>query len=169
MSRRLLAVSVAVVLVALGATACSGSNDDRAGADRDAAGQGAADEGGTVSEDTGSDGPAIPTTTAPTVPGRGTVDEGLRPFIDEARADLADRLGIDADTIVVRTAVLVVWPDASLGCPDPKQEYAQVPTDGSIIELEAQGRTWRYHTGGRQGPFLCERPLLRTPATSDAD
>lgn len=168
MSRRFVVLRVSLVLIALVAAACSG-DDDEVTADRGATDRGAADEAGTANDDTAADGPALPTTTAPTVPGRGTIDEGLQPFIEEARADLAERLGIDPDSIVVRTAVLVIWPDASLGCPEPKREYAQVPADGSIIELEAQGRTWRYHTGGRQGPFLCERPLLRTPATSDAD
>ncbi len=150
---------LALVLVA---TACSGGGDGTATT-------GDADAGETTSTGPAASSPAATPTGTVGIPGRGTVDEGLTPFIEQARADLAERLGIDPSIIEVRTAVLVIWPDTSLGCPEPKRQYAQVPTDGSIIELVVEGRSYRYHTGGREGPFLCERPLLRTPATTDAD
>ena len=66
---------------------------------------------------------------------QGDIDEGLRPFITEATDDLAARLAIDPADVDVLSAVLVTWPDASLGCPQPDMQYAQVVTDGSIIEL----------------------------------
>ena len=103
-----------------------------------------------------------------TVYERGGIDEGLRPFIDEATDDLATRLAIDPADVEVLSAVLVTWPDASLGCPQPGMQYAQVLTDGSIIELGVgEGDdtvVYRYHTGGSRGPFLCDQPLERKPA-----
>ena len=93
----------------------------------------------------------------------GDIDEGLRPFIDQATADLAARLGVSADDVEVWSAVLVTWPDASLGCPQPDMQYAQVTTDGSIIELSVDGVIHRYHSGGSQAPFLCDQPLDRKP------
>jgi hypothetical protein len=96
----------------------------------------------------------------------GTVDPGLQPLVERAVEDLAGRLGIADDEIELVSAVLVIWPDTSLGCPDPKMEYAQVPQDGSIIELSAQNRIYRYHTGGTTiDPFLCERPMTTPPTT----
>lgn len=90
----------------------------------------------------------------------GEIDPGLRPLIDLAIQDLAARLGVAANEIQVHSAVLVVWPDSSLGCPRPGMEYAQVPEDGSRIELVSGGRTYRYHTGGsRTTPFYCDQPL----------
>jgi hypothetical protein len=88
----------------------------------------------------------------------GDIDTGLRPFVDDAVADLAVRLDVDPADIELLTAVLVVWPNSALGCPDPKMSYAQVPVDGSVIELGVGERVYRYHTGGASELFLCERP-----------
>jgi hypothetical protein len=95
----------------------------------------------------------------------GDIDRGLQPFIDQAIDDLAARLDVDASSITARAAVLVVWPDASLGCPQPDMQYAQVTTDGSVIELDHDRNVYRYHTGGTLGPFICERPITKAPAT----
>jgi hypothetical protein len=96
------------------------------------------------------------TTSAPST-GGGTVDPGLLPFVDKAKADLAGRLGVDAGTIVLVSAELVVWPDLSLGCPKPGMVYQPAPTDGSVIVLSSGGTEYRYHTGGSEYvPFLCE-------------
>lgn len=98
---------------------------------------------------------------------QGDIDPGLQPFIDQAIADLAARNSVDPSDITVLSAVLVVWPDASLGCPQPGMVYTQVPVDGSVIELGSDGKVHRYHTGGQQGPFLCEQQLDKTPPTGD--
>jgi hypothetical protein len=99
-----------------------------------------------------------------TVYEEGDIDEGLRPFIAMATADLAARLDVEEAEITPLTAVLVVWPNGALGCPEPGMQYAQVLTDGSVIELGAMGRVFRYHSGGSTTPFLCERPLTSPPA-----
>lgn len=99
----------------------------------------------------------------------GDVDTGLQPFIDQAVPDLADRLGVEEGDVTVHAAVIVVWPDSSLGCPEPDMSYAQVPADGSVIELEHDGLYYRYHTGGMDGPFLCEYPLAEAPPRTDLD
>lgn len=86
-----------------------------------------------------------------------TIDPGLEPLIEQAKADLAQRLGVAESEIDVASAELVTWPDASLGCPQPGMQYAQVLTDGSLIVLKHAGQTYPYHTGGsRYVPFLCE-------------
>ncbi len=85
------------------------------------------------------------------------VDPGLLPLVDQARADLAGRLGVEPGSITLVSAELVEWPDASLGCPQPGMVYAQIPADGSLIILSHGGAEYRYHTGGdRFVPFLCE-------------
>jgi hypothetical protein len=86
------------------------------------------------------------------------IDPGLTPYVDIAVADLAKRLAIAATEISVVSATLEVWKDSSLGCPKPGQQYAQVVTDGSRIELSVAGVAYVYHAGGSRPPFLCERP-----------
>lgn len=94
----------------------------------------------------------------------GDIDPGLQPWVDDATADLAERLGTAADAISTIAAVLVTWPDSSLGCPQPGMEYLQVLTDGAVIELEADGAVYRYHAGDGSGPFLCGVPITSAPA-----
>ena len=102
----------------------------------------------------------------PVVPGGDqSVDPNLQPLVDMAVADLAERLGVGADDIEVLAAYLVVWPDTSLGCPQPDMMYLQVLTDGSVILLGSGGAVFRYHTGGDQfEPFLC---TSATPPVAD--
>jgi hypothetical protein len=100
----------------------------------------------------------------------GDIDPGLKPLIDIAREDLAERLDIPLEQITVLEAKLVEWPDASLGCPQPDTVYIQVPMDGSIILFQAGGETYQYHTGGDVQVFLCEDPsddILGRPKSGD--
>ncbi len=76
--------------------------------------------------------------------------------LEQARADLAERLGVPVDEITLVSSEEVTWPDSSLGCPQPGMMYAQVLTSGSRITLSAGGRTYEYHSGGQRAPFLCE-------------
>jgi hypothetical protein len=93
----------------------------------------------------------------------GDVDTGLQPWIELASGQLAAALGAAPADVAVVSAVLVVWPDAALGCPEPDQQYAAVLTDGAVIELAADGDVYRFHAGGERGPFLCARPITTAP------
>ena len=93
------------------------------------------------------------------------IDPGLQPYIDIAVADLAKRLSIDEARISVTSATLQEWSDSALGCPQPDQQYAQVSTDGSLIVLTADSKTYRYHAGGSRAPFLCELTSKEPPIT----
>jgi hypothetical protein len=93
---------------------------------------------------------------------RVTVPAELQGFADQAKADLEARLGIDVTQIELLEAIEVVWPDASMGCPQPGMAYIQVPQDGVLIRLAAEGREYAYHGGGSGELFLCEQ-TLKTP------
>ena len=82
---------------------------------------------------------------------------GLEGLIEEARDHLAQQLSILVTEIVLIDAREVTWPDASLGCPQPGMKYKQVPEDGALIILQAQGTSYEYHSGGKRGLFLCEK------------
>ncbi len=76
--------------------------------------------------------------------------------IAQAKHDLAQRLSIDVDQIELVEVQTVVWPDGSLGCPQPGMAYIQVQQDGLLIHLRVGKHTYNYHSGGNRGPFLCE-------------
>ncbi|MGS0687066.1 hypothetical protein ACVBEQ_18300 [Nakamurella sp. GG22] len=76
-------------------------------------------------------------------------------IVEAARSDLAVRLGISPEEITPVSAASVVWPDSALGCRRPNMRYKQVPVDGTLVELQANGKLYRYHSGGPRPPFLC--------------
>ncbi|GEM_PF-6336112 len=83
------------------------------------------------------------------------VDPSLVAWADQARADLARRLGVDPEAIEIACLGPVTWSDAGCGCPDPDMAYVQVPVDGTYAALVVDAVTYHYHGGGRRGPFLC--------------
>ena len=91
--------------------------------------------------------PSLPTPSA----------SGLEGLIEKAKEDLAQRLSISLDQISLVEATGVVWPDSSMGCPQPGMKYLQVPEDGALIVLKVEGNTYEYHNGGKRGLFLCEK------------
>jgi hypothetical protein len=82
----------------------------------------------------------------------------LDPWVAQARQDLANRLAIAPEQISLIDAQTAVWPDASLGCPQPGMAYARVQQDGLRIRLSAGGQIYEYHSGGARVLFLCENP-----------
>jgi hypothetical protein len=99
-----------------------------------------------------------PTTTRATNNEASDISPGMVPLVEQAVADLADRLGVEEGQISVLAAEAVVWPDGALGCPRDGMVYTQVLVDGFRILLEAGGYEYAYHGGGDKGPFLCEKP-----------
>lgn len=84
------------------------------------------------------------------------IPRAMEPFVTDALADLALRLGVDAAEITVAVAEPVVWPDGAIGCPQPGIEYIQVQVEGSRTVLIHGQDSYFYHGGGsRPGPFLC--------------
>ncbi len=108
--------------------------------------------------------PTVVTATAP------TIEPGLEGIVAAAIDDLAQRLAVSPEQIVVVEAQAVVWPDASLGCPQPDMLYKQVPMDGALVRLEVADKVYDYHSGAGRAPFLCEesmRPHKDTPPAID--
>ena len=91
------------------------------------------------------------------------------PLVAQAKEDLAARLGIQTSEIELLKYEEVVWPDSSLGCPQPGMEYLQVPSDGALIRLSAEGQVYDYHSGGNRGVFLCEQTLKVKPTVPKID
>lgn len=98
--------------------------------------------------------PGTPDTPRPTgkpgTPGTPSSDP-----VEQAKADLANRLGVDPAQVTLVSSTEVTWPDGSLGCPKPGMHYTQALVPGAKIVLEANGTRYNYHSGERQAPFLC--------------
>lgn len=77
--------------------------------------------------------------------------------VDRARANLAQRLGQQLETVRLVSVESVQWPDASLGCPQPGQLYAQVVTPGFRVVLRAAEQVYTYHTDRGERVVLCEQ------------
>lgn len=96
-----------------------------------------------------------------TTDGPGPPASGLERLVEQAREDLARRLPATPGHIVLVEVSEMTWPDSSIGCPQPGMAYLQVRADGARIVLEADGRRYAYHYGGRRGLFLCEKGASR--------
>jgi hypothetical protein len=97
---------------------------------------------------------------------QGIVGE-LGELTELARQDLAKRLEMPLDRIIVFSAEPVEWADGSLGCPKPGIIYPQVITPGYLIILEADGKRYEYHSDTVKQVILCAqgmKPAL--PATT---
>jgi hypothetical protein len=117
----------------------------------------------TAPQDSANPGSTAPTAaaTATIVEEEATVSPAADPNstpADQAIADLAERLAIEAAQIEVIQVQNVAWRDGSLGCPEPGMMYAQVVTPGTRIVLAVDGTEYYYHAGPNRPPFLCENP-----------
>jgi hypothetical protein len=109
--------------------------------------------------------PSTPgTPTGPTPSTSGTPSGPTQGPVEKAKADLAARLGLQPGEISLVSSEEVTWPDGSLGCPQPGMRYTQALVNGSRIVLEASGKRYNYHSGGRRGPFLCTNPRPPVPS-----
>jgi hypothetical protein len=87
----------------------------------------------------------------------------LAAIVEAARRDLAERLAVDPDGIEVVEARSLVWPDGSLGCPEPGMMYTEALQDGTLVRLRYGSEVYAYHSGGTRGPFLCAPADQRDP------
>lgn len=104
-----------------------------------------------------------PTGSETSVAESGPIDSSVQAVVDRATTDLVARLGIDPAEVTVLSAKAVTWPDKSLGCPKPGLQYLQVLVDGALVELQAGGQTYSYHSGDDGKPALCEQAFSATP------
>ncbi|MGQ9876807.1 MAG: hypothetical protein ACUVSL_16325 [Chloroflexus sp.] len=95
----------------------------------------------------------IPANAQPLTP---PYDPNLASLIDQAKQDLAQRLGVDVSAVEVAQVAAVTWPDGSLGCPRPGMAYTQELIDGVFVQLRVGDQLYNYHGDGRQPLFLCD-------------
>jgi hypothetical protein len=67
-----------------------------------------------------------------------------------ARKDLATKLAVDEAKIETVSQKETVWPDGSLGCPQPGMNYIQMQVPGWIFEFRYNGKKYTYHADSRR-------------------
>ncbi len=85
------------------------------------------------------------------------IDPNSQKLLEMARNDLAQRLKIPQDAIQLIQIEQVSWPDAGLGCPDPKVFYIQILSPGYRIILAVGNQQYRYHTDLEETLILCDK------------
>ena len=85
----------------------------------------------------------------PTIPAPQTPDTG------EAPSGLVAEIGVEY-------AAAVVWPDGSMGCPQPGMMYTMALVPGYRVVLVAGGSQYDYHASERGSFILCEGAGLKS-------
>jgi hypothetical protein len=81
--------------------------------------------------------------------------------------DLLERLDAGREAIAVEQAERVIWPDGSIGCPQPGMMYTQALVPGYRIVLRVGDERFDYHASERGYFVLCEgglAPVASPPA-----
>jgi hypothetical protein len=81
-------------------------------------------------------------------------------------ADLSQRLRVAIAQVELARFEPVVWPDGSIGCPEPGGAYLQAPVDGYQIVLRVGETAYDYHVGKNDHFVLCHRPMPASPGGS---
>jgi len=89
--------------------------------------------------------------------------------IQFARADLAQRLGVDPGEVVLSGAQPVTWRSGALGCPEPGMSYTQALVPGTVIYLKVDTMIHAYHARVAGQPFYCPRERVEPPAADGDD
>jgi hypothetical protein len=102
---------------------------------------------------------------APGVPANLSDIPGFDPLLREMAADLSRREGVPVEQINVKAIQATTWSDGSLGCPQPGMMYTMALVDGYQVSLEANGKTFFYHTSGKDFFVYCAdaKPIKGAP------
>lgn len=87
----------------------------------------------------------------------------LQGQIEYSMKDLAQRMDVPLDAVVLSGASRVTWRSGALGCPEPGMNYTQALVPGSVIYLRAHDMLHAYHAQIGQQPFYCPRERVEQP------
>ena len=96
--------------------------------------------------------PPADTANEPELPAPSPVEQQM---INLSLENLSRKLNVSIEKINIQKVTKVTWRDASLGCPKPGVDYLRVETPGYSIILEADGKTYEFHTDETTRITLC--------------
>ncbi len=96
---------------------------------------------------------------APETPIVGEVPDEL---LEQIYADMATQYGADLSGMQLLRAQQIIWPDGSLGCPEPGQMYTMAMVDGYWVQVQVGDELYDYRVT-QQGTFKRCEHLDRLP------
>ena len=91
----------------------------------------------------------------------------LKGQVEYSRTDLAQRLDVPLDNVVLSGARQVTWRSGALGCPEPGMNYTDALVPGAVIYLRVDNMIHAYHGKFGEEPFYCPRERAEQPALND--
>lgn len=91
------------------------------------------------------------------------VKMNLNEQVEYARIDLAKRLGVEQESVLLSSAQAVTWRSGALGCPKPGMSYTDALVPGTSIFLRAGNTLHAYHSSRDGNPFYCPRERVEQP------
>ena len=73
-----------------------------------------------------------------------------------AQNNLAEKLGVGLEAVLIVGYENIIWPDGNLGCPQKGKRYTPAEIQGYIIRLRAGDQDYIYHGGAGRLPFECQ-------------
>ena len=89
--------------------------------------------------------------------------------IELSKKDLAQRLGVPADSVVLSGARRVTWRSGALGCPEPGMNYTEALVPGTVIFLQVDNMIHAYHAKFGSKPFYCPRERVEQPLIGEGE
>jgi hypothetical protein len=96
-----------------------------------------------------------------------TTPMNLKNQIEFSINDLARRLDVPRDSVVLSSANQVTWRSGALGCPEPGMIYTEALVPGSVIYLQVDNAIHAYHAKFAGAPFYCPRERVEPPVQGD--
>lgn len=87
----------------------------------------------------------------------------MREQVAHAIVDLANRHGVEPETIVVVNARPVTWRSGAVGCPQPGMSYSEALVPGVSILLKVGDEVLAYHATVGGEPFPCPLDRVELP------
>ena len=89
--------------------------------------------------------------------------------IEISKKDLAQRLDVPADSVVLSGARRVTWRSGALGCPEPGMSYTEALVPGTVIYLQVDNMIHAYHAKFGSKPFYCPRERVEQPLLGEVE
>lgn len=91
----------------------------------------------------------------------------LNTQVELSKKDLAQRLDVPPESVMLSGARQVTWRSGALGCPKPGMSYTEALVPGAQIFLQVDNMIHAYHAKFGGEPFYCPRERVEQPVSGE--